>query len=583
MVRTVRDSIEMSREEDLDKVTHELNSKFRVVDGVVKRIKGTEVQVDTVIRSIQQELVLRNLTYGDIETVVNEWISALIVKQEENREASEAIINGETTLTMTKHDDMIFSKFKWFIQEGQQVIVTNLPHRSFFKADNSNTYSTVPSTVRMALSHNPAMLTKARDRYNTLVHEAKQRREVPPFMIWKMNSVWSETSGRWRYPRENYNFEKYLDTTEEHFLQNSNFCIDEPAYITNDPKVAAFLHIDPNTFTSNDCPTWDNWINLRFNDEDKSLFKASIYSIFDPNNKSRQGIWMYDGGSTGKSTIISILYEFLNKSACALSNAEITGESARFTGSKILGKRLAVIPDCKNYSVIRSGIIFNILGNDPINIEQKGKQAYSSRVHCRVLIGANKLPEIDITQPSEKSRILIFKLRENNELSEEESISFRSGAGAVDREKLLLRECESFIASCKEDYTRHYGEDGGNLILDKDKEKAMFEMVTTPEVESFNYVIDDYIDISGDEDDTTPRIVLQSLFKCVYPEKQDKFTYGNFTRFIEGKGVKMGFKTRQGTIERSRVWKGMKLRTNEMAKHPNCIKDMILEKYMRGV
>ena len=92
-------------------------------------------------------------------------------------------------------------------------------------------------------------------------------------------------------------------------------------------------------------PNWDFFLQ-RFTEDEADILMAYTWGVFDPNNTSRQCMYIYDQGFTGKSVFQSALASVLGTDLIGVVQKDSL--SNQFGFSKVWDKRLIMVPDNKN-------------------------------------------------------------------------------------------------------------------------------------------------------------------------------------------------------------------------------------------
>ena len=104
-----------------------------------------------------------------------------------------------------------------------------------------------------------------------------------PFYEWFSSTQFKPAHGRW--------------------LNDTRFKLEEhPEPLATNIKTPSHFYFDEKTLKKGKTRTWEDW-EEKIPDCLKGPFRAWVYSIFDPTNKSRQCLWMTDTGFSGKSTL----------------------------------------------------------------------------------------------------------------------------------------------------------------------------------------------------------------------------------------------------------------------------------------
>lgn len=249
---------------------------------------------------------------------------------------------------------------------------------------------------------------------------------------------------------------------EAEFRTNGMHNIDEPAPLTNDPTMPALAYIDlktlNKTYAGKTSKLWDEFLLQRLHKpEYVSIFKAWTYAIAVGENNSRQEMWLYGNGGTGKSCLCKAFIRGFNRLAhkdICLAASKDTGKSN--FNSELLNKHLLVYPDAKNLKGGMSEFKHNATGGDYMRIEGKNKAATSAFVYLKCLTCSNELPKVDMTDRSQSSRYIILPFTLDDDEMKRYGLMDNSGQliGSSTFQTRLDSEFDCFLASCKEHYER---------------------------------------------------------------------------------------------------------------------------------
>lgn len=134
------------------------------------------------------------------------------------------------------------------------------------------------------------------------------------------------------------------------------------------------------------------WIGRLFNEDDC---------------KGRQLLWGVSKGHAGQSTLWNAVASVISPITSALQEAY---NNNQFTSAKHTDKRLAMMGDCKNRMMHTTRLVKNLTGGDTVDVENKHEKSYTEAVWCRVLIHANVYPEVDLSDKSQTTRMLVYEL-----------------------------------------------------------------------------------------------------------------------------------------------------------------------------
>lgn len=247
---------------------------------------------------------------------------------------------------------------------------------------------------------------------------------------------------------------------EADFRTNGNHNIDMPVPLTNDSDEAALAYINLDAlneqYKGKTSKLWDEFLLQRLHKpEYVSIFKAWTYSVAVGENNSRQEMWLYGNGGTGKSCLCkSFIRGFNNlaKKDICLAASKDTGKSN--FNSELLNKHLLVYPDAKNLKGGMSEFKHNATGGDYMRIEGKCKAATSAFIYLKCLTCSNELPKVDMTDRSQSSRYIVLPFTLDDNEMKRYGLMDKSGQliGSSNFQKRLDSEFNCFLASCKEHY-----------------------------------------------------------------------------------------------------------------------------------
>lgn len=140
------------------------------------------------------------------------------------------------------------------------------------------------------------------------------------------------------------------------------------------------------------------WSRILSRMSDPEAFAAWIWGVYSGDYKGRQMLWLHGKhGEDGKSAIAKLLAtELFGPAHHAISNASLGSSGRRFLSSFFEHARLVIYPDASNRRCLMSEAFKMIAsaGADPVLIERKGKQAYTSTLQARMWVCSNYAPEI---------------------------------------------------------------------------------------------------------------------------------------------------------------------------------------------
>lgn len=347
---------------------------------------------------------------------------------------------------------------------------------------------------------------------------------------------------------------------------DSFFCLPEkPVEITTDPKIPSFFYFDDSTLVDAPTPNWDGWL-LRMPKSARPVFRAWVYSIFDPVNKGRQAVWLRDNGYSGKSSMLRALGRRMNdgKAVGSISKGSL---SDKFGYSTIYGKRLVTYGDAKNNRLLSTEKVHSMLGGDRVQIERKGVDAFSAEIHAKLIVTSNIIPEIDVHERNQITRILYFPLSEPSDeylrqycLTDSEGNIVRGKDGVPkyiggNLDEKLFSEIDAFLYKCREDYEKLCPNRQDIPVPDAMHDILLAECASVEHIHYEKYV-EENININA-EAQLCP-VELQESFQEFMGTKSSQ----DFANFKHTLAVMTGAKLRKVRLEGKRVrrWCGIELK-----------------------
>lgn len=290
---------------------------------------------------------------------------------------------------------------------------------------------------------------------------------------------------------------------EGDFRRSGQHYINRLKNLTNDPNEAALCYIDLDAIPSDKhSDLWDNFLLERFHSpEYVSIFKAWIYSIAIGKNNSRQIMWLYGNGGTGKGCMCQAIIRGFNKLAgkdICLAASKDTGKSN--FNSEILNKHLMVYSDAKNLKSSMSEFFHNITGGDYIRIEGKCKEAISAQIYMKCLVCANDRPQCDMTDRSQSSRFILMPFTLSDDEMKEMNLMDEYGQikGSSDFMTRLENEFMDFLGSCREHYVNRCKT---NSNIDAHEAREELETINLDSIRTLEEFIDEFYEITDDPKD----------------------------------------------------------------------------------
>jgi len=282
-----------------------------------------------------------------------------------------------------------------------------------------------------------------------------------------------------------------------------------------------------------DYPSWKNFMS-QMDPEDAETFAAYIFSIFDVKSVSKQLVYLWDEGNTGKSTVTNALNKALGDTVCtAISKTIGTND---FGTSLIYGKRLIVYPECKDLDVLKSSIMHSITGGDTIQINTKFQSMFSAQVYAKIIVCSNDTPDVDLYQKNQKTRIIPIRLEAGKCISTEHYNAEGVFLGNPNFEGELRKDFWAFVWYAFECYQKLCDNHGQITV----REEAYTTVVGQNQTDS-EQIIEDFIEITGNGEDYIAlrdlNFILEEHFRH---DHKKKYLKRDFRRLIESQGASWG-------------------------------------------
>lgn len=215
-------------------------------------------------------------------------------------------------------------------------------------------------------------------------------------------------------------------------------------------------------------PAWEEFLSRL---SDRGGFMAYVWSCFERDNVSRQYVYLRGDGQDGKSVVFRCMGTVFGKAACAVTNAQITGNS-RFVYSLVYGTRVVLYADAKNTRVGMTEFIRNVTGGDPVPIEFKNKTPFTTNLRCKLFIASNSKPELT-SQQSDLSRMIYIEVAPSKNTDD------------PSWEQRLMDEMPGFLFACREEYRRRCPR-GGDILVSEGSRRLQEEAAAAFEESFYN-------------------------------------------------------------------------------------------------
>lgn len=336
----------------------------------------------------------------------------------------------------------------------------------------------------------------------------------------------------------------------------------------------AFIKLDlKNLVQEGECQIWDLALKERFDTEEEAeVFKAAIWQVYNPKNRSRQLIYLYDPhGRSGKSAMLRAAFSPIKEAQFAVQKNSLNNN---FGFAKVWNKQLVTIGDNKNRMLLKSQIIHTMTGGDEADVEYKGKNSFMAAFKGHVWANGNVMLDIDTDAEHEVSRLVLFKINkpesaksilyqtdENGEIIRTIEGTPLLGEGDPSWEDKLVAELPYFLFKCKISYAKYCPHDS-DLILPMSMQNRIQQECVELNKQIFDAFFDESVEFDktysvSDSDLRSVWTTWKELNLNKFEVQRNELTFANLAEHLS----KLNYKCtmmRKGK-KRLRVWSGIKI------------------------
>lgn len=284
--------------------------------------------------------------------------------------------------------------------------------------------------------------------------------------------------------------------------------IPEPKMVSWPGEEGYTLRRLPWEMKKGDTPLFNEMMGRTTNAEALQCF---IGSLFFSQADLQQYVWIKGLGQNGKGALSRFLRRALNG---AYSSQTVPTIGDKFWTSGLIGARLVVFPDCNNRTFVSSGLFKSLTGGDPVKIEQKGQQPFTTELKAKFMFLSNETPHLS-SEKADMRRAIYCEMQEIKE---------KPRAGYEDD---LWLEGGRFLAKCFSLYSEKCN--GHGQIEIKDNE-ALDNVVTSLE-EEFEVAVQKHFKV-GPSQNCLPTH-FQKKLDFIWP--RDKKSQYEFRAWLERK------------------------------------------------
>jgi len=199
-------------------------------------------------------------------------------------------------------------------------------------------------------------------------------------------------------------------------------------------------------------PLFDDF--MRHMTANGEAFLAWNGSVFDLTAQRQYYLWLLGEGADGKGVWCRYQRRLLANAfvACNSDSKHIN----QFFTSRLVGKRLGIFQDCHNPSFVQSETFMLLSGGDPVFVEQKGKDGYTTELSTMFMFSSNLLPNITGSK-AHRRRAIICPMRPreyfNGQKSDYEDRFWEERAGILYKcwhAWLAMKRAHGEIIACQE-------------------------------------------------------------------------------------------------------------------------------------
>lgn len=309
----------------------------------------------------------------------------------------------------------------------------------------------------------------------------------------------------------------YITKSMEAFLKPANYV--DVQILANDPAIPCYNYLPLPSTEDTETPVIDAWLAdvapAGHAQEYKDVLAASLACVIVPGNTTRQAKWLHGGGYDGKTVFLSAVARYFGSAACSL---QIAAMKDRFGMATIENKRVVLVDDQKDPTIVAQPWFHQASGGSFGAIERKFKQPRSCRMHAHFFIAENIPPNVNVWEANQTSRIVYIRLRKRTEAEMlAKGVLFKDADGVVHRVgdstfvDKMTTEIPKLLAYGLSIYNRMCPTNG-DILVPPCMVQAMYDHCVSPETELLTSYLDEIL-IAADPTAWLPRAKLLEEFK----------------------------------------------------------------------
>lgn len=148
------------------------------------------------------------------------------------------------------------------------------------------------------------------------------------------------------------------------------------------------------------CPTWETFLErIQPDPTVREYLKRYLGYCLTGLVRSQIFLFFLGGGANGKGTFLDTMAAVFGDHHARLRASIIAGGTtyaaeARFGLAPIVGRRLVTFGELEERSAFNEGLLKNLTGEDIVEIETKGRQAYQYQPICKIILAGNHKPKV---------------------------------------------------------------------------------------------------------------------------------------------------------------------------------------------
>lgn len=186
------------------------------------------------------------------------------------------------------------------------------------------------------------------------------------------------------------------------------FMTAEPKNLSWDCNTVCSQYFDPAQWLlDGEFPLWSEFMSRFTSPTAPKAFMAWVWSIFMEDDPLRCACHIQGPANAGKSALARTLHN-VTKNFCLAVNGESFNN--QFSAAKLYTKRVATWDDCRYFTYLMNETIHSALGGGMVDMERKGENSLSAKLHIKLLVMSNYPPKID-DEENARSRLLFIKVK----------------------------------------------------------------------------------------------------------------------------------------------------------------------------